>query len=863
MTVVWGYGRTPNEVMLVGEAPGQEEANKGIPFVGKSGREQETYLSRHGLTATVWYKTNVVKEFRKGNPDPTPEQIEEWSPILEDEIEDCRPKLILSVGRFATRWFLGDVEMEAVHGLPHRSDRAPNAWVVPCYHPAFGFHNNDARALIAYDYDQAAATLEKIRHKDPIGRPQDEYLGQEDYLDLTGEELERAIAGYMGPIGMDTEGTLSDPWSIQVSIKPGTGFALRFEQPDFERGIDALVAQTASGGSRIIMHNAMYDMAMARNMGWELERADIWDSQYAAYLMRLQPQGLKPLIYRWCGMIQKSYSETVKDAGIDRQVEYITRAFLDEWPDPEPQLKYNNDGTAKIYTPWSITRRAESILTDYGTDKRNAKGEPVDVQDRWSKLDPALKKQVEARYGPMKDSGLYDLPLEEAVYYSARDADAALRIYQVLEPVLKQEGLDKLMAEGMGVLPILEQMQWNGMPASRSYFESLRDEMRLDMDRIQSYVSHHFYQDKPFNPKSDDQVRAIMRRRGLKGEKKTEGGLVSTSKKSIEHLREVDDAIDKIFDYREREKVWSTFCIPILRKMDEESEEDVQDIHCQILNTRVHTRRLATKSPNFLGMPSRSDLGMRVRKGFQAPDGYTFGGWDLSQVEVRYAAHETQDPLLIERIIGGLDLHRYTAAGIFGKDPDDVTSDERTAAKAVTFGVLYGIGYMGLGDQLRQYGCSGWDDEGYCRNLINGFFKIYVGVDSYKEWCKDEVRKTGIVRDVWGMPRYLPGVWATDQRVRAECERVAFSHRVQGGAQGLIQRSMEWLKPEIWALQDAGIDVQWKLQIHDEVIFMFPEDLWETMDELVREALTQHCGMELSVPLDADGHMSKSWGGLK
>lgn len=895
---VYSAGRRPNSVMVVGEAPGREEAAAGAPFVGMSGQELKIYLQKADLDLSSFYRTNVVKTYIEGNPDPTPDLIEHWTPKLLEEVAEVRPELIITAGRFATRFFLGeDADLERTHGLPHRAgdfdlsrrDRGRGATIIPAYHPAMGLYDNDARVPIWWDFQQVGKVRKNMLKGRRIFTPSDKFIGYGDYTDVSGRQLEEILRSQTGSvIAIDTEGIPSNPWSIQISIAVKSGYVLRFCRKDFQRGVEAIRRQ-AEMGAVIVFHNAMYDLEMCRVMGLELNQYKVWDSMYAAYLTRIEPQGLKPLAYRWCGVKMTSYEETVGDAGHLKQIEYLLRVAEGDWEKPEPRLIFKNDGTSKVYTPQPVQKRAMAILSDGDAD----------VEGRWGKVDADLRVMVEKDLGQMPVGTLEDIPLNEAVEYSAKDADVTLRLYQALPEYLRELQVDRLMADGMEVLPIFEDMQYGGMPASMSRFEALSAAMEEDMGRIQNSISYYFFDERPFNPASPLQVQELMNMRGLKGTKKTDSGAMSTGRKSIEHLRSVDDAIDQILTWREHQKVLTSFCAPILSRMrwnnirrisTETVTDDIHNVRCQIKATRTATRRLAAADPNLLAIPVRNELGVRVRDCYVCPPGYVFGGWDLDQVEMRWMAHLSRDPLLIKLILDDLDIHSETAARIFGlkiidnpglwdrflKTGDEKVKDDylkeryqnvdkmkhRYPAKRAGFGIITNIQGPGLFDQLRMYGCEGWSAE-KCDALILEWLKVFVGVAKFLRECKNEVKRTGVVRDAWDMPRYLPGVWAVKRSARAEAERTASSHKIQGGAQGLIQHSMAWLRPYIKSLQDAGEDVRWVLQIHDELIFMFKKELWEVMDPLVREALTEHHGQNLVVPLSASGNMSESWGGLK
>lgn len=246
----------------------------------------------------------------------------------------------------------------------------------------------------------------------------------------------------------------------------------------------------------------------------------------------------------------------------------------------------------------------------------------------------------------------------------------------------------------------------------------------------------------------------------------------------------------------------------------------------------------------------------------------------MSQIEMRYMAHISKDKLLNQFFNDPkLDVHCETAARIFHLPVDRSATDKkvmyaaidekkhRYPSKRAGFGIITNIMGQGLLDQLRMFGCKGWDKR-KCDELIDNWLGVYTGVRAFLNDTKEEARRNGVVYDCWGMPRYLPGVWSEDDVVVGEAERAASSHKIQGGAQGMIQNAMIWLKPRIRELQEAGLKVRWVLQIHDELILMFEEELWEILNPLVREALTQH-SLKLSVPIECSGSMARTWGKLK
>lgn len=852
--VVGGEGRIPSRLMLVGEAPGQEEAARGRPFVGKTGKEQDAHLERNGLSRRDFYITNLRKTFIPGNPAPTPEEVAKWGPVLEQEIENVRPKFILAVGGHSVRYFLGEgAHLDAVHGIPHQILRGGRAiTILPGYHPAARFYAPDLLQFILYDYARAAAA---IRGEIPLNPPTDQYPSPK-YTDADDRDLE--VLADCGELAVDTEGVPGDEWSFQLTGTPGTGVVVRRSNPRFAQSLRAF--RRIAKGKILIGHNLLYELEMFRAMGLDLLDASLrikpWDTMMASYLTAMEPQSLKNLARRHCGMVMKDYMDTVGDAGREKQMGYLERVWQDtSFEKPGPRVERENDGTCRVYTPQPVQRRAEAILIDVMTGKL-VDGEPVDPYKRWKKVDRELRLMVEKKHGPMPVGTLADIPLKDAVYYAGRDPDATLRVYRHLKPMLESSNLSGLMKMKMGMYPAAAEMKLNGFLAKRSHFEWLVEEMWDQQDRIVNKISKVYFGGKPFNPNSPDQVRNLMRRRGLQGEKLTKKTKqVSTSKKSIEHLRFEDDSIELVEQWRERAKIKDSFGTSLLELFPEGVEE--MRISGDFKMTRVTSGRFSMADPNLMAIPARTELGTLIREGFVAEAGYVLGTWDLDQIEMRVMADESQDDRLLKLFNDDkVDIHTDNASKIFGIPYDRVDKMEhRYPAKRAGFGIITGIQGPGLFDQLRMAGCMGWSVE-KCDKLIRDWLNLFPGVKYYMEACGVECeRNGGVIKDRWGMPRYLPGILSDDRYERFEARRQSHSHKIQGGAQGLLQNAMAHIYPRLKVYGDA---VRWILQIHDELIMEVLDGLQEEVNQIMIEGLTKH-GAQLRVPVKSKGSYGPNW----
>lgn len=877
--VVPGEGPSDAAWAIVGERPGYEEARVRGPFKGKTGKEQDVHLARNGLKRRDGYFTNLVKDYRDGNPDPTPADVDRWGPRLLHELSAIRPRVIFAAGHHATKFLVGpDASLDAVHGMPQRlaHDIPGNPIVIPGYHPAAHFYAPDLLQYITYDYSRFAAAVRREIDLTPATDefPSPVYRDSEELsrgqLDLYLDEIDAAPR-----MALDTEGVPDNVWSMQTSVAEGSALVLRRSTKSFAYFVPKLSAIIRRRNRKrrpllVAMHNALYDIEMCCAVGLDLVELGVplFDTMMAAYILCLEPQAMKNLARRWCGMVMEEYGEVVGKVGVEKQLAYLTKVMEDSWPAPEPRVEIENDGTSRLYKPQPVQRRAEAILLDVYSGKLDKEGRPTDPLKRWRKVDRELRRMVEGEMGPMPIGTLADVPLPRAVRYAGRDADATLRLVPRMSQALASAGLSDLMDMKMQMLPAAARMKMNGILGEKRRFEELSEDMWDRMDRLRARLSKQFCRGNPINPGSSDQIASLMRRRGLQGEKRTPTGKVSTSKKSIEHLRFKDPAIALVEDWREHQKIRDAFCEPVLENWPE--GQDRVRIRCDLKITRVTSGRFSAAllddvpSAPLLAIPVRHDLGKKVRSCYVADDGYEIGSWDLDQAEMRVMADESGDATLIKLFNEGkFDVHGLTASRIFGKPYEEVMAKEnkmkwRYPAKRTGFGVITGIQPPGLLDQLRMAGCEGWDLNSVAR-LIREWFKMYPGVDHYMKWCREECRRQGgVIRDRWGMPRYLPAIFSNDKYLMLEAERQTHSHRIQGGAQGMLQKAIGILHPQLMKYGDA---VRWVIQIHDSLMLEVADGLQDEISAMVINAMTKTT--RLKVPVSASASFSTEWGKME
>lgn len=312
-----------------------------------------------------------------------------------------------------------------------------------------------------------------------------------------------------------------------------------------------------------------------------------------------------------------------------------------------------------------------------------------------------------------------------------------------------------------------------------------------------------------------------------------------------------------VTDYRERQKLRSTYALPLPRMVDADSR-----IHPKWRLTRVVTGRPASHQPNLLNIPVATELGKRIRAAFVAYLGTTDRGrrlaaWDLSNIEMRVMAHVAQDDAMRQIFIDGGDIHTLTAARIFDKRPEDIDrTTERYPCKRMGFLIIYGGEAQRLSEELRLAGLDWPEDK--CHELIREYIdRVYPGVGRQMTHCAEEGRRKGYVSDMWGRRRLLPGLRSEIRRVRAEAERMAINFPIQAGAQGLMKRAMA----TAWQHIQARPDVEPLLQVYDELVLELPDGAYAEVDAWMRDCLENT--VTLSVPVVSTGAVGCSWAELE
>lgn len=434
-----------------------------------------------------------------------------------------------------------------------------------------------------------------------------------------------------------------------------------------------------------------------------------------------------------------------------------------------------------------------------------------------------------------------EVPLDRATEYAAEDADVTLELYGLEKQDLEaHEMLDLLQEVEMPLVPVLAAMERRGVKIDEEFFRRLGEKFSGELEQVEDEIRK--LAGTEVNLRSVPQLRTLLfETLELPVVKKTKTG-PSTDESVLSQLAEEGHAVPRlILEYRELDKLDSTY----VRKLPTMVNPQTGRIHTSFNQTVAATGRLSSSDPNLQNIPIRSPLGREIRRGFVPADGFKFVSADYSQIELRVLAHLSGDPVFVEAFRGNGDIHRETAARIFGVEPGSVTPAMRDRAKTINFGIIYG---QGAGSLSRQLGISRSEAE----DFIEAYFERFAGVRDYLETMKDTAREKGFVETLLGRRRYIPEIRSRNPGVRGFGERLATNSPIQGTAADLIKIAMIRLHGRLGDGESRML-----LQVHDELLFETPAAEVEALMAIVREEMEG--AIQLEVPLRVDLGSGASW----
>lgn len=847
--MILGEGPQPARVLVLGEAPGQEEERRRRPFVGKAGKELDRGLAIAGLDRGEVFITNVMKTRPRNNKAPSAEEIAYWRPAVLEEIQQTQPEVIIAAGSTAAAWFGFTQPMEALHGIPREVALArvrlvpDGAWVdvraslhsrpslccIPVYHPAAPLHDSDLNTAYQRDWGNVRRFLDgTLAPWTPCPPP---------VVTLaTSEDLDRLDAEAPPTVAVDTEGSMEAPWGLSFAWSPTRAWVLLAGDPLIPRLHAALQSRVC------LLHYALHDLPVLARLG--VRPAAVRDTLRLARAIG-ETGGLKPLAYRLLRRELREYSDVVAPYRAEhfRNAALAAADALPLVPKPDragwPRTREGGQGYRASLALWKSSQKPVQKLLRAFLDVAGSP-DPAGAWKRRVYLPPAPP------WTPPPDGPF--------LQYAGEDAAATIGLLPTLDRLTvsqrEYEDLDR------AVLPMIERMQEVGLPVDRSYlddlgpvFTQLREDLRREMQALAGL-------DDSFNPDSGPQVKHVLFEvLGLhpwRFSKQT--GEPSADEKFLTPLQSSVPFVDLLLQYRELGKLDGTYRASWLAFLQPDGRLRPR------LDIGAKTGRLTARDPNVLAIPKHSAWGKLFRNAIRtAVPGRVILAMDLSQIELRELADQSQDAAMCAAFRAGRDIHSETASRIW-RIPIERLDEarHRLPAKTTNFGIVMGITGKGLSEQMGKFGITGWSED-TCTILIADWLKAFPGVATYMERRKAEALEHGYVTGRGGKVFWLAGVWSSDRRVREEAERQSHALPIQYGAQYLIKRAMaRFWHDELPALRAKGY-IECLLQIHDELVFELDEALVPEAAEVIHRVMTTTT--PLSIPVEADGKVGPVWAG--
>jgi DNA polymerase-1 len=434
--------------------------------------------------------------------------------------------------------------------------------------------------------------------------------------------------------------------------------------------------------------------------------------------------------------------------------------------------------------------------------------------------------------------------LDDATKYAAEDADVTLRLHRVLSAKLAAEPTLQAVYRDieMPLVPVLTRMEATGVLIDVA--ELRRQSADLSQRMMAAQQRAHELAGRAFNLDSPKQLgQLLFEELKLPALVKTPTGAPSTNEEALEAIADLHELPRLVLDYRGLAKLRNTYT----DKLPEMVNPDTGRVHTSYHQAGAATGRLSSNDPNLQNIPIRTEDGRRIRTAFIAPEGRRIVACDYSQIELRIMAHLSGDPGLVKAFEGGLDVHRATAAEVFDVPLDQVSGDQRRAAKAINFGLMYGMSAFGLAKQL---GIGRGDAQDY----IALYFGKYPGVRDYMERVRQQAREQGYVETVFGRRLQLNEIHSRNQAQRAGAERAAINAPMQGTAADIIKRAM--VSVQDW-LDGQGDRARMMMQVHDELVFEVDAGFVDTLVDEVRRRMV--AAAELRVALVVDVGTGFNW----
>ena len=529
--------------------------------------------------------------------------------------------------------------------------------------------------------------------------------------------------------------------------------------------------------------------------------------------------------------------------GVEKQLEehFVLEAlkpFLesDEIPKIGHNLKYDRhilqnlgiDLKGKLLDTMLFSYVNNSTITRHNLDA---------VSKRYLNINPTSYEDVAGKGA--KQIPFSEVSIEVASEYASEDADISLKLYEHIEPLVQKETkLAKLYSEIEGpLIYTLGDIERNGVLIDSEKLNEQSKELEAKILKLEQKVQKSAGED--FNLGSPKQLQEILYEKlGLPVIKKTPKGQPSTAESVLQELSMDFPIVQDILSYRAISKLKSTYT----DKLPKMVNSNTGRVHTSYHQAVTATGRLSSSDPNLQNIPIRSEEGRRIREAFIAPDGYKILAADYSQIELRIMAHLSRDQGLMDAFAKGQDIHQATAAEIFSINIDEVTANQRRSAKAINFGLIYGMSAFGLSKQLQI-------TRAEAQNYIEQYFDRYPQVKHYMDETKQSAKKMGYVETVFGRRLYLADIESSNYQRRQYAERSAINAPMQGTAADLIKMAMILLHQKI---KEESFDAKIIMQVHDELVIEVNENQSDELSEITTSVMSEISKLDVDLKVDAD-----------
>ncbi|AXF77902.1 DNA polymerase I [Erwinia tracheiphila] len=505
-------------------------------------------------------------------------------------------------------------------------------------------------------------------------------------------------------------------------------------------------------------------------------------------------------------------------------------------------LKYDR-GVLKNYDIELQGIKFDTMLESYALNSVGLRHDMDTLASRWLNHKTVTFEEIAGK--GKKQLTFNQIALEQAAHYAAEDADVTLQLHLKMWPELEKQAGPKAVFTDieMPLVTVISRIERNGVLIDQAILAKHSQELTTRLGELESKA--HELAGEPFNLSSTKQLQTILfEKQGIKPTKKTPGGAPSTSEEVLAELA-LDYPLPKvILEHRGLSKLKSTYT----DKLPQMINPVTGRVHTSYHQAVTATGRLSSSDPNLQNIPVRNEEGRRIRQAFIAAPDYKIIAADYSQIELRIMAHLSQDKGLLKAFSEGQDIHRATAAEVFSMSLESVTTEQRRSAKAINFGLIYGMSAFGLSRQLNI-------GAGEAKKYMDLYFERYPGVLKYMETTRQQAAEQGYVSTLEGRRLYLPDIKASNVMRRKAAERAAINAPMQGTAADIIKKAM--IDVDNWLKSDTNTDVKMIMQVHDELVFEVKTSAVESASAKIRELMEN--SMQLDVPLRVDVGMGDNW----